>query len=304
MLSGKGFWPFRVGNDGIYQTENKIETIYDAVGSIPERPFSQELTKYNEWRLRRGFIQAVLPSTSAGFFLGFLIGFRQSRLEGRYVGRYKILGRYLAGGASCGLASAAIHHFLLVNNHYEDRFFYPIMSGAVATTIITALTQSGSIGLSVLAGSLLGSCYSLACMGMRWFHNRKVKSFLETQRQMQTPIHKVTPELQPLYRSYLYDNRPVEEEAEGRRKALIVARSGEDDRLDAQAFLNNMTPEIYDWVNFPDWWPLKYPFQSEEQLVLSQRQRDEEVARRTAQVMTMEGGNLVKHRYRGAKHRE
>jgi hypothetical protein len=298
--------PFRSGNDEVFQSvDPNRETIYDALGNeLPEKPYQEELQKYNEWRWRRGIIQSVLPVACTGTIIGFALGYRNSRTEGRYVGRTKVLMRYTATGGTVGLTCAAVHHLLIVRNNYEERFYYPMFAGASGSTIVTLLTQSGTITVGFMAGAMIGSVYSAACWLSKWYERRRLGMFLETQRTMQVPVYKVSPELQPMYRAYLFDNRPLEESTDARRKAALLSRTGDDMRLDAEAFLNNMTPEVYDWVNFPDWWPLKYPLQSEEQNLLVARQRDEEVMRRKNKVLYMDDGAFLRRRLRAAEYRE
>jgi hypothetical protein len=297
--------PFRTGNDEVFQHTTSNETIYDSLGKeLPENPYTVELAKYYEWRWRRGMIQSVLPVTFVGTLIGGAIGYRNSRLEGRYVGRMKVLMRYLATGGSVGLTCAAVHHLLIVRNNYEEKFYYPMAAGASGSTIVTILTQSGTITVGFMAGAMIGSLYSAACWVSKWYERRRLNIFLETQRTMQVPVHKVSPELQPMYRAFLFDNRPIEEATDARRKAALLSRTGDDMRLDAEAFLNNMMPEVYDWVNFPDWWPLKYPLQSEEQNLLVTRQRDEEVMRRKNKVLYMDDGAFLRRRLRAAEYRE
>lgn len=230
------------------------------------------------------------------------MGFRNSRVEGRYLGRFNVLSRYTMTGALVGLASSSIHHFLVVRNRYEEKFFYPMIAGAGASFVVTTATQMGTVTTGVVVGSFAGCIYTLCCFAMKYYHNRRMKIFLEQQRQMQVPVHKVSPELQPMYRAFLFDNRPIEEESEVKRRAMMLARSDDDSRLDAQAFLNNMTPEVFDWISFPDWWPLKYPFQTEEQQLLLDRQRADEIRRRTD--MMLEDGRWLKRRNRATAHRE
>lgn len=298
--------PFRTGNDELFQsTEPHRETIYDALGNdLPENPYTIELAKYYEWRWRRGMIQSVMPVAITGTVIGALVGYRNASLEGRYVGRAKILMRYVATGGTVGLTCAAVHHLLIVRNNYEERFYYPMFAGATGSTIVTLLTQSGTITVGFMAGAMIGSLYSATCWLSKWYERRRLGVFLETQRTMQVPVHKVSPELQPMYRAYLFDNRPLEESTDARRKAALLSRTGDDMRLDAEAFLNNMTPEIYDWVNFPDWWPLKYPLQTEDQNLLVTRQRDEEVMRRKNKVLYMDDGVFLRRRLRAAEYRE
>lgn len=297
-------WPFRTGNDEFYQSEQQKETIYDALGTLPEFTYTQELTRHDQWRWRRGIIQSVLPAATAGIVIGFCLGFRQSRVEGRYLGRWRVLTRYTTTGGLAGVICSSIHHMLVLRNAYEERLYYPMLSGMCGSTLITVATQTGTISVGVVAGAFVGTMYSCACFAARWYRKRQMKNFLEGQRQMQVPVHKLSPELQPMYRAYLFDNRPIEEHSDARRRAIVLARTENDYRLDAETFLATLTPDVYDWVNFPDWWPFKHPFQTEEQTLLIQRQRDEEIQRRTNIFLNVDDGIALKRKHRGALHRD
>lgn len=301
-------WPFRTGNDGLFQSSKDYggEDIYAPIkDELPRNRYSVELDNYLEWRWRRGLVQSVFPTTCFGAVVGFAVGFRQSRVEGRYIGRYRVLWRYTSTFAAVGLLTTAIHHVLVVQNRYHDTFYNPILAGAAGATVLTVASQMGSIGQGVFIGSMVGVLYALACYATNYYHKRRLKIFLHQQQLQQVPIYKISPELQPIYRSFLYDNRPLEQAEIDRREAIMISRSAEDDtRLDAQTFMSHMTPEVYDWVNFPDWWPLKMPVQSEEEQMLLERQRDEEIERRAAVFLETEDGGLIKRKNRTKAYRD
>lgn len=300
-------WPFRTGNDDRYLTTpaGHEETIYDALkGKMPQHRYKVEVDNYLEWRWRRGMIQTVFPVTCISAFAGFFVGFRQSRIEGRYIGRYRIMGRYTCTFAAVGLMTTAFHHYLVVKNNYHDAFHYPLIAGTAGSVVLTVAAQMGSVGQGMFVGSLIGVLYAVSCYGVNYYHRRRLNSFLHQQQLHQVPIHKVTPELQHAYRAYLFDNRPLETSDRARREAVLLSRSVDDTRLDAQTFMSNMTPEVFDWVNFPDWWPLKWPVQTEEAQLLIERQRDEEIERRKMAFLETEDGGLLKRKSRAKEYRD
>lgn len=297
-------YPFRRGNDDIFQSSIKEETVYDAIGGAPDNSYDVEVSKYNQWRWNRGMIQNIIPVTTLGFLTGFGFGVRQSRLDGRYQGRARVLARYCGAGTGIGLAVSSVHHGLVMRNRYEDKWFYPMLSSMTGSVLLAAFASYHNIALGVYTGSVVGVIYTAVCWGSRYYHNRHIRLFLESQRQLEVPVHKISPELQPAYRAYLFDFRPVEEQSQAKRRATIIARREDDYRLDAAGFLNNMTPEVYDWVSFPDWWPLKNPAQTEEQTMLIIRQRQEASDRRFKNMMTVDDGKMMKRTFRFKSARE
>lgn len=298
-------WPFRTGNDDIFQTASQPESIYDSIqGDLPPLTFSGELKRYMQGRWRRGMLQQVIPTTCYGVAAGFIIGFRQSRTEGRYIGRYRIMWRYSSTFGAVALLTSALHHFMVVKNGYHDAFYFPLVAGATGAVVLTVASQMGTIGQGLLAGSFLGVLYSLSCYGISYYHQRHLKNFFYHQQLRQVPVYKVSPELQPVYRAFLFDNRPLEDADRERRDVLMTSREVDDSRLDARAFMENSTPEVFDWVNFPDWWPLKWPVQTEEEQLLLERQRREEVERRKNVFLSTEDGALIKRKNRAAAYRD
>lgn len=301
-------WPFRTGNDERFQyspSSRPIQSIYDPIkDDLPPNPYGVELQYYMQGRWRRGMIQQVVPTTCYGAIAGFIIGFRQSRTEGRYIGRYKVMWRYTSTFAAVGLLTTALHQFMVVKNSYQDTMYYPLVAGATGAVVLTVATQMGSIGQGIFVGSLLGVLYSLSCYGMSFYHKRRLRLFLEHQQVQQVPVHKVTPALQPVYRAYLYDNRPLEEKDIRLREVIMTSRSIDENRLDARAYMEYSTPEVWEWVNFPEWWPLKWPVQTEEEQLLLERQRYEEVERRKDKFLSTEDGALLKRKNRTKAHRD
>lgn len=300
-------WPFRVGNDDRFLTsaDRQQETIYESLQDVlPPNRYSLEVDKYLEWRWRRGVIQNVFPTACYGAIAGFIVGFRQSHVEGRYIGRYKVMWRYTSTFATVGLLTTAVHHYMVVRNDYHDTFYYPILSGTTGATVLTVMVKMGTVGQGVFAGTFVGVLYALGCYAQTAYHRRHMLSFLRQQQLQQVPIHRVSPELQPMYRAFLYDHRPLEDREWHRREAILLSRGADDVRLDAVTFMHNMTPDIFDWVNFPDWWPLKWPVQSEEAQMMLDRQRDEEITRRAEKILESEDGALLKRKNRFKKYQD
>ncbi|KAG8345059.1 hypothetical protein ERJ75_001415200 [Trypanosoma vivax] len=298
-------WPFRIGNDERFQVSSQQETIYDAIkGEMPPYRYGTEIDNYLQWRWRRGLIQSVFPVTCYGAIAGFLIGVRQARIEGRYIGRCRVLWRYSSTLAAVGLLTTAFHHVLVVRNNYRDRLHYPIVAGASGASVLMWAAQMGTLGQGMLAGSLIGVLYALGCYAVKYYHTRRLNVFLRQQQTQQVPVHKVSPELQRMYRAYLYDNRPLEDVDVFKRHTDVLSMEEGDLRLDAKRIIYNMAPEVYDWVNFPDWWPLKFPQQTEEERMLYERQRDEEVERRKRAIMESDDGMMIKRMNRMKKYRD
>eukprot|EP00796_Vickermania_ingenoplastis_P007255 gene7255-5102_t len=296
-------WPLRTGNDERFQVAT--ESIYDPIrDDLPPNTFGTELSNYLQGRWRRGMVQQVVPTTCYGAIAGFCVGFRQSRVEGRYVGRYKIMWRYTSTFAAVGLLTTSLHQFLVVRNQYRDAFYYPLVAGAMGAAILTVASQMGTIGQGLFVGSFLGVLYSLGCYGMAYYHRRRLKNFFYQQQLQQVPIYKVSPELQPVYRAFLFDNRPLEETDRRQRESMMISRSVDESRLDARTFMENSTPEVFEWVNFPEWWPLKWPVQTEMEQLLLDRQRREEVERRKNTFLSTEDGALLKRKNRAKEFRD
>ncbi len=90
-----------------------------------------------------------------------------------------------------------------------------------------------------------------------------------------------------MYRSWLYDHRPIEELDELRRRALTSMRDERDLRLDAQAYREAMKMQpFWDRFSFPEWWPLKV---TEKDELLDQRMRDDKFARRKSEMLNEDG---------------
>lgn len=296
-------YPLRTGNDDLFA--NPPDTIYDSIQKdLPPENFNVALKTYLQGRWRRGMVQQVVPTTCYSAGLGFLVGFRQSRTEGRYIGRYKVMWRYTSTFAAVGLLTSALHQFMIVKNGYRDTFYFPLLAGASGAVILTVASQMGSVGQGMFVGSFLGVLYSLACYGVAYYHHRRLSTFFHQQQLHQVPVHKMAQELQPVYRAYLFDHRPLEEDDKRRRESMMLSRSADGSRLDARAFMENSTPEVYEWVNFPEWWPLKFPVQTEDDQLLMERQRREEIERRKNVFLSTQEGALLKRKSRMKQYRD
>lgn len=303
-------WPFRTGNDARFQcsADDRLstdESIYDAVRrNVPRSSYEVELQNYVQWRWRRGILQSIMPTTFYSAVAGFCFGFRQSRVEGRYIGRYRVLWRYTSTFAAMGLITSAVHHFLIMRSGYEDKMFYPIIASTVGSVILTVGAQMGSVGKGLFIGAFVGVFYTAACYATSYLHRRHMRNFFQQQQLLQIPVHKVSPELQHVYRAFLYDYRPLEEHDRRRRESLAISHDDDDSRLDAQTFLQNMTPEVCAWVNFPEWWPLKFYVQSEEEEMMKERMHNEEMERRSVLYLTTQDGDMLKRKMRTKQYRD
>ena len=292
-------WPFRTGDDDRFLVSDPAHSIYREIGDdLPERCFEAELANYQTNKWKRGWLQSVIPTAIYGGVLGGLVGVRQAKFEGRYVGRHKVIGRYTMTFAAVGLSVSGFHHFLVVGNGYRTSWYQPVVAGAVGTAVCCNAGAVGSLGQGLVAGGVVGGLYAAAHYGSNWYTSRQLRNFMIEQQQNLVPVHKVSPDLQPAYRAFLHDYRPMEESSVAARRAVILSREEEDTRLDATAVFNTMTPDVYDWVSFPEWWPLKMPNPTEDDLLVAQRLQQEEVLRRKKFILESSDGLGMKHKGR------
>lgn len=284
------FWPFKTGYDDTFRVATeKPASIYDQVGAMPERNFEDEYQIYRSRKWRKGLLQSLVPAISAGATLGFLWGLSESR-RGliRYANRFKIVLHQTVVVAGIAAVVSTCHHMLVVMTKYKEGRWQPLASGTVGGVIYATLVSGGVSPAGAFAGFIVGMLYSAVCIFMSWYDHRHMVSFLGTQQLRDTPIHRVAPEMQPLYRSWLYDHRPIEDLDALQRRALTQLRDEGDLRLDAQAYREAMKLQpVWDKIQFPEWWPLKM---SEKDELLEQRLRDDQFSRRKRE-MTDENSN-------------
>jgi hypothetical protein len=284
------FWPFKTGYDDTFRVATeKPPSIYDQVGAIPERNFEQEYDMYRSRKWRKGLLQGLIPAMSVGTLLGLMWGVYESR-RGliRYANRFRIVFHQTVVVAGLSGVVATTHHMLVVATKYREGRWQPLCAGTVGGVIYATLVSGSVSPAGALAGFIIGLLYSGACIFMAWYDHRHTVSFLGTQQQRDTPIHRIAPELQPLYRSWLYDHRPIEDLSDLQRRALTQLREQKDLRLDAQAYREAMKLQpVWDMIQFPEWWPLKM---SEKDELLEQRLRDDQFERRKRE-MTDENSN-------------
>lgn len=304
MDFARRLWPFRRGDDDIFNQTHTKETIYDALGAMPKNNYETELRNYIEGRWRRGFIQSVVPTTLLGSFVGFFVGIQQATYRNRHDPRIKVIASSIGGFAMLGLGVSGSHHMLIVKNNYNDSALFPMLAGVTGSTIFAFFNGVNAVYGSV-TGIGVGATYALACYGVRWFEERRIRNFLATAQNRDTPVHKVAPELQPLYRTFLFEFRPIEESSELRRRAMLYSRDEHDSRIDTESMLFALQPEFVSWISFPDWWPLKVATGNvEQQTLINARRKGEEYTRRYTGLLKDHDGVALKHVFRTKDHVE
>jgi hypothetical protein len=288
-MSWLPWWPLRTGDDDVVH-QSPPPDIYASVGEMPANDYQTEVKKYNEGRWRKGMMQSVFPATIFGAVFGTGWGvFQSRRATVRYVSRPRVIMTHMGSVTAISLTTAAIHHFLVVSNHYQQSIYQPLVSG-MAGGVVFSLTYTGNA--NIVAGAVVGFVYTVLCRCVEWYQERALINFLTVQQQIQTPIHRVAPELQPMYRAFLWDHRPIEDTDALRRRALLLEREANDTRLDSQAYLSAVHRAVSS-VDFPEWFPLRPPRPlDEQQALLDQRQKDDMTQRRR-DAIAKEGGDDI-----------
>ena len=273
-------WPFKVGNDDVFRVSDESKSaIYESIGGVPQYTFEQEYRKYSSNKWRKGVIHTMFPAAFGGALLGLAWGVRESR-RGliRYVNRFKICAHQVAICTGLTVAVSLTHHALVMASDYQEFRWQPMAAGSIGGMVYTMTVQGSMSGAGIMAGFVVGIIYSGACIAISWYQHRHMRSFLLAQQQRETPIHRVEPNMQRMYRAWLYDNRPIEQLDDLRRRALTTMRAEKDVRLDARAYREAMKLEpLWNWISFPEWWPLKM---TEKDTLLDQRMRDDNFERR------------------------
>lgn len=285
------FWPFKRGADDVFRVSDEkrfTRELYDSVGGIPKYTYEQEYGRYQTRKWRKGLIHSLAPSAMCGAGLGFAWGLYESRRGMiRYTNRFRVITHQMMVCTSLSLSVAFAHHMIVVACDYREMRWQPMAAGCAGGIGYSMLAAGGVNGAGMAGGLLVGFLYTTACLGVRWYDGRHHHSFFRTQQQRETPIHKIAPELQLMYRAWLFDNRPVEELDELRRRALTKDRDEKDMRLDAQAYREAMKLQpVWDAIALPEWWPLKM---SEQDVLLEQRMRDDANERRKKGFLDAEG---------------
>jgi hypothetical protein len=276
------WWPFRKAPSDLKLSTGQQETIYDSVGTV-SRSHDEEVQKYLKYRRSRGLIQSIAPTGMFGFLCGVAVAIKPSRVSGRHVGRAKVIGAF---GAQCGVAGclmSGVHQALIMANDYNDSLLYSLAGVGVGTTAVIVLCGAAlPMATTILLGTCLGGAYAGCDYMKNLYDERWLNNFLAAQSLQQVPIHKIAPELQPAYRSYLFWNRPPEE-MELRERQLQALTLLNDDlqshQLDAMAALVQFKPEFFQWISFPDWWPLKLRDSSDESWAVANREYQAQTTR-------------------------
>lgn len=288
-------WPLKTGDDNSFHKSQESSTIYGSLGEIPRYDYNTEVHRYSESKWRRGMLQNVVPAVCYGGGIGFVYGLVQARQNVRHVSRPKVVFRHTFAMASIGLTTRAVHQFLVVQSNYRSKDWHALVSGMIGG-VTFAFTTSTGVGSGVIGGFVIGVCYTGGCYALSWYQRRALQNFLITQQAKETPVHRVAPELQPMYRAFLFDHRPIEESDELRRRSLLLERTNTDTRLDAQATLEalNFTQwQCFSWMEFPEWWPLRFTSQSEQEVLAEQRARDDNYQRRLRTIQDSEDRDVM-----------
>jgi hypothetical protein len=285
-------WPFRTGSDEKLHA-SPPESVFDTIGDMPKTDYLNEVRKYNKTRWRKGFLQSVGPSTLFSAVVGFVWGYWQSFDHSlRHASRPRIIMRHMGAMTSIALLTTSAHHFLVVASNFQTSLYQPMFAGALGGIAYSVAMNNR---LNMTSGALIGFIYTGIYQAIEYYHERAMWNFLATQQQMETPIYRVSPELQPMYRAFLFDHRPIEETDELRRKALLEVREENDTRADYMSYAHAVKG-AFDYFEMPEWFPLRPVQLDEKAALLHQRQKDDMLKRRTTAAMgDNEGRAILSH---------
>lgn len=296
-------WPFKLGSDENFRQSRR--TIYDELGDAPPQfDFRTEMHRYNEARWRRGWIHNVLPTVFYGSTLGFLWGMNESR-RGlvRHMSRPRIIVTNTLAGSLISLATSLSHHMLLVMWDYKASLWQPLAAGASGGVAWSFVAPGVSVSRGSLGGMILGMFYTIVYVAVTKYQEHALVNFFATQQQIETPVTRVAPEMQQMYRAWLFDHRPIEDTDMARRKALLIERETSDVRLDSTSFMEAMKLKELDKFEFPEWWPLKFQAKDDKEALLQQRQKDDAFERRRKALIDNQQG-MFSHPLRTAAGKE
>ena len=232
--AGRGWWPFKTGPDE--RTVHAPKTVYDTIGDRPRADYDTEVQIYQESKWRRGFIVHCLPSCVG---VGALGGFGSLWMHRRGHIRHVPRAHYVLFGASfyasLAVATTGCHHLIVALSDYRTADWQAGMAGVIGG-VYFALGQSGiGSGTAMLGGYSVALGYTLLCYMLNKHNLRAYDNFFGTQQSIETPIHRIAPEMQQMYRAYLYDHRPLEDTPIARREARVSKRLETDTRIDAES---------------------------------------------------------------------
>ena len=247
---------------------------------MPTRDFGSELRSYTEQRYQRGFLLNTVPMGCYVGTFGAFYAFYVSRRGQRHVPLKDLLGRYTLSFFALGWGTSAVHQGLLYLSDYRSMPWQPAISGALGGFGF-AMLMHGNPAASAQAGGVVAMLYTFGFLGTEWWRDRSLRDFFHTAQQGSTPIAKITPELQPTYRAFLYDNRPMEEDDMEMRRVKLRARKENDTRLDAKTHIEAMQSGLWG-LTFPEWWPLKFGETNPESIeaLARARAKEDEIQRR------------------------
>lgn len=272
---------FRTADDDTMITSEGSSTkigIYQNIGDLPKYDFQTEIRRYNAARWDKGLLQTAIPIAVYGSIVGMFLGMYRGHYQSRYSGHHKVILRTTASGALFGFCAAGMHQFLVMHSDYRLSSWHPFLAGGIG-----GLMTSQMAGMNFTASGLTAffTCIGYGGLSRAFdvYQRRYLKNFLQEQQRKQTPIHQVTPEMQPMYRAFLYDYRPIENRSELKRRAQLLSREDDGKRMDAHTLLQNIIPDFFDWITFPDWWPFRIAFHSEDEYLFAERLKEQELER-------------------------
>ena len=278
--NGRGWWPFKTGPDE--RTVHAPRSIYDAIGDRPRADYLTEAQIYNESKWRRGFLVNCFPTTlGVGLVGGFGSLWFHRRGNVRHIPRAHYVLYGTAFYASLGGIVSGAHQLIVMLSDYRTADWQAGMAGILGGLYFGLGNTGIGSGTAMLGGYSIAMGYTLLC----YFKNRQAlhayDNFFATQQSLETPIHKIAPEMQPMYRAYLFDHRPLEDSDEARRAALVSQRLESDLRIDAttakQAFYDVFDGKL---LPLPKWFPF-FPVEEPHpvEALLQQRKKQDNLER-------------------------
>eukprot|EP00760_Papus_ankaliazontas_P033088 PhM_4_TR6171/c0_g1_i1/m.48100 len=299
-------WPFRHQKEPTkYKTSKDI---YDDIGGMPDREYNSVLREYNEQRLRKGYLHNVMPMTVYSGAVGSLYGLYSARRTVRHANALKTIGRYGFSFAVVGCITATSHQILIVMSDYHTQLWQTAVSGSIGGSMI-AFTTTGNVAVSAMAGCFIGLGYTCAHWGLELWRDRALRIFLHEQQQQQIPISRITPELQEVYRAFLFDNRPMEESDMERRRLQLAVRKASDTRLDAKSHMDALS-DAMTGITMPAWWPIKFgePDPNSVDAMARARAKEDEIERRKKKILNLgdpeKGDDFFANSYSKVKRQE
>jgi hypothetical protein len=282
---GTSLWPFKTGRDDSFRLAEK--SIYDQVGELPDYDYRGEVKRFNESRWRKGWVQNVVPSGFYAGIIGFAWGmFECRRGNVRHKSRPEIVVMYTLSCVGVSIATTLSHQLIMMFCSYKPKIWQPAAAGMCGGMSFSLAMSASSPQAALYGGFCIGAGYTALCLSKESYDERKLVNFFASQQQQDVDISRVTPEMQEMYRAWLFDHRPLEDTDMTRRGALLLERDGTDTRLDSNTFRDAMQLHYFDDYSFPDWWPFKFQPPTKKESLLEQRMRDDMHERRRRAILS------------------